>query len=91
MLRRNIIAFAMLALAIGSGVTVVAARAAAEPATATGSQAVTVTPTPVSGNASCASTCQAHHDQCRVQTKGSSSCDAERQRCLQACLQKKRQ
>lgn len=39
---------------------------------------------------SCASACQAAHDQCRVQRKGSPSCDIERQRCLQACLASKR-
>lgn len=40
---------------------------------------------------SCASACQAQHDRCRVETKGSPSCDAARQRCLQACLaQRKR-
>lgn len=39
---------------------------------------------------SCASECQTQHDRCRVQTKGSPSCDAERQRCLEICLQRKR-
>lgn len=39
---------------------------------------------------SCASECQGQHDRCRVQTKGSSVCDAERQRCLEVCLQRKK-
>lgn len=38
---------------------------------------------------SCAAECQAQHDSCRVRTKGSPSCDAERQACLQKCLQKR--
>jgi hypothetical protein len=44
----------------------------------------------VTQDASCASACQAEHDRCRLQTKGSPSCDAARQRCLQACLANKR-
>ena len=39
---------------------------------------------------SCANACQAEHNQCRVATKGSPSCDAARQRCLQACIAKKK-
>lgn len=38
---------------------------------------------------SCANLCQRQHDQCRVQTKGSPSCDRERQLCLQTCIAKK--
>ena len=34
----------------------------------------------------CAGQCRAHHNQCRLQTKGSPSCDAELQDCLQRCL-----
>ena len=37
----------------------------------------------------CAADCQTHHDRCRVRTKGSPTCDAERQACLEKCLQKK--
>lgn len=44
----------------------------------------------VAQSTSCASECQTQHDRCRVQTKGSPSCDAERQRCLEICLQKKK-
>ena len=43
-------------------------------------------PVVVAQDASCANACQAEHDQCRVSTKGSPSCDAARQRCLQACI-----
>lgn len=43
-------------------------------------------PSVVAQDSSCASVCQAQHDQCRVQTKGSPVCDSERQRCLQACI-----
>jgi hypothetical protein len=39
---------------------------------------------------SCASECQSQHDRCRVETKGSRTCDEVRQHCLQICLQKKR-
>ena len=39
---------------------------------------------------SCANACQAEHNQCRVSTKGSPSCDAARQRCLQSCIAKKK-
>ena len=38
---------------------------------------------------SCANLCQRQHDQCRVQTKGSPSCDRDRQLCLQGCIAKK--
>lgn len=47
-------------------------------------------PAIVAQDASCASLCQARHDQCRVRTKGSAACDTERQRCLQACLASKK-
>jgi hypothetical protein len=39
---------------------------------------------------SCAGECQAQHDRCRVETKGSRTCDEARQHCLQICLQKKK-
>jgi hypothetical protein len=38
----------------------------------------------------CPTTCQAEHDRCRVQRKGSPSCDADRQACLEKCLKQKR-
>lgn len=47
-------------------------------------------PLVVAEDTSCASACQAQHDQCRVSTKGSPSCDAARQRCLQTCIANKR-
>ncbi len=39
---------------------------------------------------SCANACQTRHNQCRVETKGSPACDEVRQRCLQACIAKKK-
>jgi hypothetical protein len=47
-------------------------------------------PAVIAQDGSCVSACQTRHDQCRVQTKGSPTCDAERQRCLQACLAAKK-
>lgn len=47
-------------------------------------------PVIVAQDGSCASACQAEHDQCRVATKGSPSCDATRQRCLQTCIANKK-
>lgn len=47
-------------------------------------------PAVVAQDNSCAGQCQAQYDQCRVQTKGSPSCDAARQRCLQACIASKK-
>jgi hypothetical protein len=44
----------------------------------------------IAESTSCASACQAAHDRCRVLRKGSPSCDAERQGCLEKCLQKRR-
>lgn len=34
----------------------------------------------------CAGQCRAHHNQCRLATKGAPSCDMELQSCLQRCL-----
>ncbi|MBL8565413.1 MAG: hypothetical protein JNM89_06845 [Hyphomicrobiaceae bacterium] len=36
----------------------------------------------------CAADCRAGHDQCRIATKNSPSCDAQLQRCMQGCLRK---
>lgn len=47
-------------------------------------------PVVVAQDASCANACQASHDQCRVATKGSPSCDTARQRCLQSCIANKK-
>jgi hypothetical protein len=44
----------------------------------------------IARNSSCASDCQTQHDRCRVVTKGSRTCDEDRQRCLEICLQKKK-
>jgi hypothetical protein len=46
--------------------------------------------TPVNSGRSCVNECQVQHDQCRVATKGSRTCDEARQRCLEICLQKKK-
>jgi len=47
-------------------------------------------PVVVAQDSSCAAACQAEHDQCRVTTKGSPTCDAIRQRCLRACIASKK-
>lgn len=36
----------------------------------------------------CAAGCRQQHNQCRIATKGSSSCDARLQQCLQSCLRR---
>ena len=38
------------------------------------------------GAASCRSACLAQYNQCRMSTKGSPTCDAHYQSCLQACI-----
>jgi len=35
---------------------------------------------------SCASSCRAQWNQCRIATKGSPACDAQLQACMRACL-----
>ena len=44
-------------------------------------------PVQAQGNA-CVSACKVAHNQCRIATKGSASCDAQLQSCLQSCLKK---
>lgn len=39
---------------------------------------------------SCQQSCRAAWNQCRIATKGSSSCDAQLQSCMQACLPPRR-
>jgi len=39
---------------------------------------------------SCAASCRAQHNQCRIATKGSPSCDAQLQACMQRCIPNKR-
>jgi hypothetical protein len=34
----------------------------------------------------CAAGCRARHDQCRIATKGSPSCDAQLQACIRGCV-----
>lgn len=36
----------------------------------------------------CVPTCRQRHNECRIQTKGSPSCDAQLQACIQACIDK---
>jgi hypothetical protein len=38
---------------------------------------------------SCAASCHAGHNQCRIATKGSPSCDAQLTACLRGCAGKK--
>lgn len=38
---------------------------------------------------SCVSGCHAAHSQCRIATKGSSSCDAQLRGCLQGCISRR--
>lgn len=38
---------------------------------------------------SCAASCRAAHSQCRIATKGSPSCDAQLQACMQRCIPSK--
>lgn len=45
-------------------------------------------PVPTQGNPSCITQCRAAHSQCRVHTRGSQSCDAQLQACLQGCLRR---
>jgi len=37
---------------------------------------------------SCAAGCRKKHNQCRIRTKGASSCDAQLNACLQECLKR---
>lgn len=39
-------------------------------------------------NNNCASACRATHNECRIATKGSASCDAQFHSCLQGCLKR---
>ena len=98
MLRHNIMGLVLLGcLGLATTATLIARQqstpgpaprdtAAIAPAAAPQSRS----PVLVAQSSSCAGECQAQHDRCRVQTKGSPSCDAERQRCLEICLQKKK-
>ena len=47
-------------------------------------------PVVVTQDGTCATACQTEHDQCRVSTKGSPTCDIARQRCLQNCIAAKK-
>jgi hypothetical protein len=67
------VALVAIGLAVAFGVTTFATLTA------------TATPAVAQGNA-CVSSCNAAHSQCRIVTKGSSSCDAQLQVCLRACI-----
>jgi hypothetical protein len=43
----------------------------------------------VAQSASCQQSCRAQWNQCRISTKGSSSCDASLHSCLQSCVPKR--
>lgn len=94
MLRRNIIGLGLLGCMMLAAAALVLAPVT-EPARPIAS-AVTAAPPQsrpgviVAESTTCASECQGQHNRCRVQTKGSPSCDAERQRCLEICLHKKK-
>ena len=95
MLRRNIIGLGLLGCMTLAAAAALVLAPATEPARPIAS-AVTAGPPQsrpgviVAESTTCAGECQGQHDRCRVQTKGSPSCDAERQRCLEVCLHKKR-
>ncbi|MBS0244633.1 MAG: hypothetical protein JSS20_20875 [Proteobacteria bacterium] len=83
---RNIVGLALaalLALALRAGAEEPRPTPAAEPPASQSTARIAEGQT-------CPGECQARHDQCRVQTKGSPSCDAERQACLQKCITKKK-
>lgn len=94
MIRRSLLVLSVLAMLTGSGEAGEvpggsgAGTLAGHPATTSAHpQGGAVI---VAQDASCANACQAQHDQCRVATKGSPSCDGARQRCLQACIANKK-
>lgn len=78
-----------LVMAAACAVSAMAAEPAALQPSASSLPAIQA-PVIVAQDASCANACQSEHDRCRVQTKGSPSCDGARQRCLQACIASKR-
>lgn len=53
-----------------------------------GVSAIMVALAPAAEANSCAANCRAQHNQCRISTKGSPSCDARLQQCLQSCLKR---
>lgn len=42
----------------------------------------------VAQNPSCVAACNAQWNQCRIATKGSPSCDGQRQSCMQSCVRR---
>ena len=96
MLRRNIIGLALLGCMTLAAVAALVFAPGPEPAppiaavAETGRLPQSRPGVAIAESTTCASECQSQHDRCRVQTKGSPSCDGERQRCLEICLHKKR-
>lgn len=39
-------------------------------------------------NNACVAACRAAHNDCRIRTKGSASCDAQFQACMQSCIKR---
>jgi molybdopterin-guanine dinucleotide biosynthesis protein len=69
------------------GWVVAAAAVCAIIMTATTGLTTVITPVAAQGNA-CVAACKSSHNQCRIATKGSASCDGQLQSCLQGCLKK---
>jgi F0F1-type ATP synthase membrane subunit c/vacuolar-type H+-ATPase subunit K len=69
----------------GRWMVVSAAALVALGAAAFATLTATATPAIAQGNA-CVAACNAAHNQCRIATKGSSSCEAQLQVCLRACI-----
>jgi anti-sigma-K factor RskA len=67
------------------GLLTATAAVAALGVTAMATLTTTTTPAVAQGNA-CVSACNSQHNQCRIATKGSSSCDSQLQACLRACI-----
>lgn len=91
MLRPNMLALAIIGItALASGACVADPSASLTNAPLQAAQHESAPREPLVVARSCASDCQSQHDRCRVETKGSPTCDEIRQRCLQVCLQKRK-
>jgi uncharacterized membrane protein len=69
------------------GSAIAAAAVVAAILAATAGLSTTITSAAAQGNA-CVAVCKSSHNQCRIATKGSASCDGQLQSCLQGCLKK---
>jgi site-specific recombinase len=79
--------FALRQSAASRGWVIAAVAVFAAVFMATAGLSTVVTPAAAQGNA-CVATCKSSHNQCRIATKGSASCDGQLQACLQGCLKK---